>query len=388
MIENRIIVCLASNWHIDPTSKHQVMKRLAQRNHVVWVNYHASRRPTASVHDLRAIVHKLGQVAGGVEDVLPTLHVVTPMLVPLPGFPGIKAINRTLLVRQLYRVMRSLPRWPVQVWTFAPDAGYLLGRLHEECAVYYCVDEFSEFEGYDKARIQQLERELMRAASLVITTAASLQASKSPHNPRTHLVTHGVDYEHFARAAEADTAIPDDVRSVRKPIFGFYGLIQHWVDVDLVAEVAKRRPDWSFVWIGEAIRDVSAHRNLPNMHFLGRRPYASLPAYAKAFDVGLIPFELTELTRNVNPIKMREYLSAGLPVVSTPLPEVVRYGDLVYTAEGADAFEAACARALAEDTPERRAARREAMLRETWDAKVERLSELVASVVDDRHRGR
>lgn len=377
MIEDRNIVCLASNWHIDPTSKHQVMKLLAERNHVLWVNYHASRRPQASVQDLRAIVRKLGQICGGVEEITPTLRVLTPMLVPLPGFPGVQTANRILLMRQLRRAMAALPRRPVQVWSFAPDAGYLVGRLREECFLYYCVDEFSEFEGYDKQRTQRLERDEMQAASLVITTSASLQETKSPFNPRTHLVTHGVDYEHFAAATHPDTAIPDDVRDIPKPIFGFYGLIQHWVDVALVAEVARRRPAWSFVMIGETLKDVEPYRHLPNLHFLGRRPYASLPGYTKAFDVGLIPFELNELTRNVNPIKLREYLSAGLPVVSSPLPEVVHYKDLVYLAANADEFETACERALAESTPERRAARQAAMTRETWAAKVEQLSALV-----------
>ncbi len=121
MIEDRIIVCLASNWRIDPTSKHQVMKLLSQRNHVLWVNYHASRRPQASVRDVRAVVWKLGQVFGGVEDVSPRLHVLTPMVVPLPGLPGAATVNRTLLVRQIQQAMGRLPRRPVQVWSFAPE---------------------------------------------------------------------------------------------------------------------------------------------------------------------------------------------------------------------------------------------------------------------------
>ncbi len=140
MIEDRIIVCLASNWRIDPTSKHQVMKLLSQRNHVLWVNYHASRRPQASVQDARAILWKLRQVFGGIEEISPTLHVLTPMLVPLPGFPGVGEANRALLVRQLQHAMAALPRRPVQVWSFAPDAAYLVGRLREECFLYYCVD--------------------------------------------------------------------------------------------------------------------------------------------------------------------------------------------------------------------------------------------------------
>lgn len=384
MVTDRNIVCIASNWFFDPTSKHHVMKQLAERNHVVWVNYHGSRRVQASAADIRTVLAKLGQILAGPQRVTPNLTVLTPIVLPLPGSAWVRRLNRLILVGQIRRLLRRLPDRPVQLWTFAPDVSYLAGRFSEEALVYYCVDEFSEFAGYDAPLISRLERELIDRADLVITTSRRLQESKSKLHPQTHLVAHGVDYEHFARATDSRTEVPDDLRSIHHPVLGFFGLIQEWVDIELIAEVARRRPDWSIVLIGKPLTDTAPLSGLPNVHLTGQRLYADLPGCCKAFDVGLIPFRINELTLNVNPIKLREYLAAGLPVVSTPLPEVMSYQPLVAVADTAEGFVAACERAMAENSSEQIARRQAIMKAETWQAKVEHLSTLVEEAL--RHR--
>jgi len=262
----------------------------------------------------------------------------------------------------------------VQRWTCAPDVDYACVQFGEDCGVYYCVDEFSQFSGYDAAAIREAEKRLAHRADLVVTTSTALYESKRFFNTRTVLVTHGVDLAHFAKATAPETAVPQDVAGLPRPIFGFWGLIQDWLDVPLIARLAQARPDASIVLIGEAATDVSVLSSLPNVHLLGRRPYEQLPAYAKAFDAGLIPFCVNELTRAVNPIKLREYLSAGLPVVSTALPEVERYGSLARVARDAEAFIQACDTAAAPDAGERtfsaRFMRQNAMREETWEAKL------------------
>ena len=378
MIADRNIICIASNWFYDPTSKHQVMKVLSERNHVLWVNYHGSRRVTATAADAKTAAKRLGQVLAGPQRVAPTITVLTPMVLPLPGSAWAERLNRRLLVGQIRRALRGLTRRPVQVWSFAPDVAYLAGRFDEERFVYYCVDEFAQFVGYSPETTQRLERELIDRADLVITTSRRLQNAKRQYHPQTHLVTHGVDYEHFARAADPDLAVPADVADLPGPILGFFGLIQEWVDLDLLAEVARRRPDWSIVLIGELqVEGAPPRVETGNLHFLGRRAYDDLPAYCRAFDVGLIPFRVNELTLNVNPIKLREYLAAGLPVVSTPLPEVVACKPLVEVAQDVETFIEACERAIGSNTPEQAARRQAAMRQETWRAKVEHLSELI-----------
>lgn len=380
MIEGRNIICIASNWFYDPTSKHHVMRLLSERNHVIWVNYHGSRRPRLSGADAGAVAAKLRQFVEGPRRVGENMTVLTPLVIPAPGNATAAALNRRLLTRQIRRVLRRLPSRPVQLWSFAPDVDYLCGRFDEECVVYYCVDEFSEFAGYDRDATLAAERRLAEKANLVVTTSQALYDSKRDLNDHVVLITHGVDYEHFVRARSADVCEPDDVARLPRPRLGFWGLIQDWVDIELLVHVARIRPDWSVVLIGEAAADVTQLDALPNVHLLGRRSYGELPPYARGFDVGLIPFRVNELTRAVNPIKLREYLSAGLPVVSTALPEVRRYGNWVLAAKSAEEFVLQCERAMVDMPADSIRARQQAMEAETWEAKVKQLGGLVRSI--------
>ncbi|MFQ5410783.1 MAG: glycosyltransferase [Phycisphaerae bacterium] len=388
MIEDRNIICIASNWFYDPTSKHHIMKRLAERNHIVWVNYHASRRPQVSTADFRAAAGKLRQIIEGPRRVSENITVVTPLVLPLPGSAAATNLNRRLLVRQIRSVLRGLPSRPVQLWSFAPDVDALCGRFDEERMIYYCVDAFDEFSGYDSEAIRAAEARLAARADLVVTTSQVLFEAKRSLNENTILVPHGVDYTHFARATAPDTHMPDDMVNLPRPIFGFWGLIQDWIDLDWIAKISAARPDGSVVLIGEAATDLSALTDLPNVHLLGRRPYATLPAYARSFDVGLIPFRVNALTRAVNPIKLREYLAAGLPVISTPLPEVRRYRAFVQIVEEGDSPEAACQKAVEDGTPTAIAARQAAMKTESWSAKVEELSERITECPSNKQRSR
>ncbi|MBX3395001.1 MAG: glycosyltransferase [Phycisphaerae bacterium] len=379
MIEGRNIICIASNWAYDPTSKHHVMRILSERNHVIWVNYHASRRPRANCADAGAIVRKLRQAIKGPQRVDDRMTVITPLVVPLPGSQLARSVNRRLLTWRIRRVLRELPPQPIQLWSFAPDVDYLCGQFGEECVVYYCVDAFSEFDGYDREHVLRAEQQLMGRADLVVTTSRILYEEKSHPKRRTVTVSHGVDYDHFVKAREIES-VPSDVIRLPRPIIGFWGLMQEWFDAELVGAVAAARPDWTFVLIGEVACDATA-LNLPNVHRLGRRPYSDLPKYAAGFDVALIPFRVNKLTQAVNPIKLREYLCAGLPVVSTPMPEVAAYREFVEIAEGMPEFLAACERALARRGEAFAARSRTAMQRETWRAKVHELSDHVGAAV-------
>ena len=379
IIEGKTIVCFASGYDAPPTSKHHVMHILAERNVVLWVNYHASRVPTASSSDLLYMAKKLRQVAGGMKRPRKNrknLYVLTPLVIPLPRSPLARRLNRLLLIAQIRLALGKVRNGPTQIWSFTPDIAYTLGHFNEEEVVYYCVDDHASFSGYDKAQVLRDEEELCRRADLVVTTSMALQEAKAPWNTNTILVPHGVDYDHFSRAVQEDLPCPADLVAIPRPRLGFFGLIRDWVDVDLLAQVARKRPDWRFVMIGDADSnvDLGKYRSTPNMHFLGRKRYEELPAYCRHFDVGLIPFKINELTRAVNPIKLREYLAAGLPVISTPMPEVKLYENLIEIVNSSAEFEAAVEKCLA-TAETTRAARLSAMARETWPQKVEQICE-------------
>lgn len=372
------IICFARDWHDDPTSNNHVMAILARDNRVLWLNSIAMRRPTfTSRRDLGTIARKLKSFFRGTEQPAPNLWVVTPIVLPFPYDPTAIAINRWILKATIGYYRRKLGMRRFQLWTFVPNAVEYVGQLGESLVVYYCIDEWSGFSYIDGEKMAMMERKLLERADICFATSHLLYESKRHLNANTHLALHGVDRDHFAAALAPDTEIPEDIAALPSPIVGFFGQIHDWIDLPLIANIARAHPEWSVVLIGRISVDVAPLRSLPNIHFLGRRPYEALPGYCKAFDVGIVPFVVNGLTRNVNPIKLREYLSAGLPVVSTDLPEVTHCRDLAYVTHTHREFIAAVEQALREDSPARRRHRSEAMLNETWERRVAMLGDEV-----------
>ena len=370
------IICFANDWSADPLSKKHVMVRLAKDRKVLWINSINNRAPTLKKHDLNRIREKLAHFGQGLKHVDDRIWVLSPIFIPFHGNRLFQAANRWLLGFQIRRAARKLRLEAPVSWVYAPTAAGVVGNLHEQAIVYHCVDEFSAFSDAASAILKR-ENELLRKSDLVVTSSARLQESKSKQNPNCHFVPHGVDYEHFRKTVAPDTSIAPELKDLPRPILGFHGLIADWVDLPLIAELAKRRPEWSIVIIGKTQTDVSALAKLPNVHLIGHRPYARLPEYLKGFDVAILPFVVNELTLAANPLKLREYLAAGLPVISAPLPEVVRLGALVHLASTATEYEQIVLRLQAAGKLGPDAAQSAEMRSESWDTKVEELKVLL-----------
>jgi glycosyltransferase involved in cell wall biosynthesis len=320
---------------------------------------------------------KLRRILAGCREVEPNIFVIDPPVLPLPGVAAAERINRVVLVTRLRQLCRRLGLQQPLIWTFLPHVGWLLGRLQERMTIYHCVDEYSEFSGVPKDVIVRMEQDLVRRADIVFTSAEKLCAERRTINPHTHFIPHGVDVAHFSRALDASTTVAPEVARLPKPVIGFFGLLADWVDLDMIGALAQARPQWSFALVGKTQTDLEAVRRLPNVHLLGQQPYTALPSYCRGFDVGLIPFRMNELTLRVNPLKLREYLAAGLPVVSTPLPEVVRYRDVVHIAVNRDGFIQEIESALMERSTKDDRRRVEMMRSEGWEARVERMSAII-----------
>ncbi len=393
MMRGENIVCFAKDWSEDPTSNNHVMKMLGQDNKVLWLNSIATRTPSlTSGRDLGKIVSKVKSFARGPKRIAGELDVYTPIVLPFPHSQAAQKVNEQILRQSLNLLRRRRGMDPFQLWSFLPTAQKYVGRLGEELSVYYCTDEWSHFSYVDKDKIVAMERALCEKVDIVFCTARTLLERKRAYNPSTFLASHGVDHAHFARALDPGTPVADEIKNLPRPVLGFIGLVQDWVDVDFFAYLAEKRRDWSIVVVGKSLVDISRLQKYPNIHLLGRKPYEDLPSYCRGFDVSLIPFVLNELTRNVNPIKLREYLSAGLAVVSSDIPEVALYAD----AEGAtgkgpldgsvlvgrshEELFAHVERVLRDDSPERRRARSEEMKKETWEKKVSDLGDHVMRV--------
>jgi glycosyltransferase involved in cell wall biosynthesis len=381
MLSGANIICFAKDWSEDPTSNNHVMRLLARDNEVLWLNSIATRTPKlSSGSDMAKIKRKLRSFADGPQRVDTHLSVFTPLVLPFPHSRAAVALNQQILHATTAYFRRRLGMSDFQLWSFIPTAVEYFGKLGESFRVYYCTDEWSQFSYVDGARVTAMERELCQRCDIVFTTSRTLLEKKRPWNRETHLASHGVDWAHFARALAPDTVVPAEIAGLKRPVLGFYGLVQDWIDIDLVGWIAEQRPDWTIVMIGKVAVDHSRWARTPNIKWLGRKEYAELPAYSKGFDLGLIPFRINELTRNVNPIKLREYLSAGLPVVSTPLPECAAYPEWCTVAGTREEFLAACEAALAADSPEARRHRSDLMRAESWEHKVKQLGDHILRV--------
>jgi glycosyltransferase involved in cell wall biosynthesis len=381
-LSGRDIVCFSHDWTGDPLSKTHFMRLLARRNRILWVNSIGYRRPQANAADLGRAWRKLAAACQPLGEAERNVFVLNPLVVPAHGLGPVQALNRWWLRSQVKRAMRRLGFRDAINWTFNPAAALIARTLGEETLIYHCVDEYSAFTGVPSQAILHLEEELLRKADLVVVSAESLRHSKSRVHPGTVLVRHGVDYDHFRTSLDSATQIPPDIARLPRPVFGFFGLVADWVDQELLRAIALRFPQGSVVLLGKVTTDVSALA-LPNIHLLGRKDYAQLPAYCKGFDVALNPFHISRLTLNFNPLKVREYLAAGLPVVSTDLPEVAI---LDHCRIGRDhaGFLAQLQSALQSPGPSREIS--DTMQTESWDSRLVEIERYLARVWSNRPR--
>jgi len=380
-------VIIANDWAAgkdNPTSKHRIAHELARRgSKVLWLEGSGMRKPSlGSGSDRIRIIGKLKAILRGpVRDASlqdRKVWVLSLPLIPLPMKAGIRRLNgwiaRTCAAFWAWRLgFRS----PVLI-NYVPVLAEAMPGW-KGFKLYHCVDRWDAFGAYNSALMAQMDQRCCEYADAVAATSQDLLERCRRHNLNTALVLHGVDLAHFARALEPWER-PADLPP--GPVIGFFGLLSEWLDYPLILATAKAYPEAHVVLIGRADVNVTSLQGVENLLVLGPRPFAALPRYIAHFQVGLIPFLLNELTMAVNPIKLREMLSAGCAVVSTALPEVER---LEASANGgvrvgytSQEFVAAVGEYLQKpSTSEWRRSIHDTMAGETWECKVSQLLELL-----------
>lgn len=372
-LRGRDMLCFSHDWKADPLSKTHLMRLLARDNRVLWVNSIGYRTPTLSRRDLSRAVRKIVAAISPLHEVEPNIHVLSPLVIPAYGRPWVRPLNQWLLRQQVRRAMRRLDFQRPINWVFNPAAAMTAGTLDEDTLIYYCVDDYAAFSGVHSMALAAMERELLAKADLVFASSEKLCRSRIGGKSSTALVRHGVDWTHFHSALDPALSVPEDLARIPGPILGYFGLIaEDWIDLDLIEHVAKAMPDVSIVMLGKVTMDVSRLNKLSNVHLLGHRPYALLPAYCKGFDAAFIPFPINDATLHSNPLKAREYLAAGLPVISTAIPEVEALG-LCYAARSPEEFLDRVRSSLAEGGPS--AARSESIKDQSWQARLTEISD-------------
>jgi len=387
MAEAFSIVCLSpQDWREAlPTNRQQIMLRAARQGHQVLfveTGYFLGR------HVWRLLRHagrrSLARRLFSTENVVPGVKARKALnILPWGSKHGLpNAVNSAITARLLRRLAADLPQ-PVVLWIYDPRAARVAGSCGEQFAVYDCVDDYAEQTTSVRRRefIAACDQAAVRRSRLVFTTSTTMYERQRLLNPETHLVRNAGDYAHFARAADRSIAA-GEVAGLQTPVVGFAGnFLASKVDFDLLRDVAVKRADWTLLLIGPAgpgtgvVLDGLAQ--LPNVVWLGPKPYAELPPYIAAFDVALIPYVSNAYTRSCFPLKLYEYLAAGKPVVASGLPELAGMEPDVVLVDGSEAYIRAIEKELAAPYDAGRERRMRLASGNTWETRTQRLLGLV-----------
>ena len=298
---------------------------------------------------------------------------VTRVLLEVPGegHVGFDHPGRTAYASALDELLDG--RRPDTVWLYTPMALDVAAALRPRLMVYDVMDDLASFRGAP-VELGLRHRQALRQADVVFTGGRSLHRGVLPHRPhRTHLFPSGVEPQHFAPARAARPA------SRPRPVAGYVGVIDERIDLPLVARVAEALPDWDVQIVGPVAKiDPASLPQAPNLVYPGPKPYGCLPEVMAGFDVALMPFALNEATRSISPTKTLEYLAAGLPVVSTRVPDVVSdYGHVVALEDDGPGFARACRAARAEGHGAAAGEVDALVRRQTWDAIAARMAGII-----------
>jgi len=393
MIRNQFIICFGGEdwWYHHQHSKNHIMRRLARAgNRVIFVNSISMGLPSLANPDLFSkIKRKLRSYARPVRVAEEGIIVVSPLVLPSYSSRWLRAINRWLLMAQIKLLIVAYDfRRPI-VWIAIPTAREVAGRLDEIALIYQVSDKYDANRmdhAIDSNVIAEMHDDLLARADLVYYSGRKLFEEELARHPeiagKSRLLEQGVDFDYFASAASQAWPEPDDIAGIAHPRLGYFGAVESWlIDQELIRYVSRKRPEWNWVFVGLRASPLDIE-SLPNVHYLGSKPYSSMPAYAAAFDVCVLPWATdNEFVSYGSPIKVREYLATGKPVVIAQLYEYERLDGILRISRDYDDFIMKVEDALVNDSEAQRIARQQAVKESTWDSCAEEVSKDLARLI-------
>jgi len=395
VIHNQSIICFGGEdwWYHHQHSKNHIMRRLASAgNRVIFVNSISMGLPSLASPDLFSkIKRKLRSYARPVRITEEGIVVVSPPLLPFYSSRLARAINRWLLVFQIKLLMIAFDMRRPILWIAIPTAREVAGRIGESALIYQVSDKY-DANRMDHATspdiITEMHDDLLARADLVYYSGRKLFEDDLALHPeisrKAKRLEQAVDYDHFSAAMSGGDLIePDDLAGITHPRLGYFGGIDPWLmDQELIRYASAKRPEWQWVFVGLRAAPLEIE-SLPNVHYLGSKPYSSMPRYAAAFDVCVLPWVTdNEFVNYGSAIKVREYLASGKPVVITPLYEYEPLDGILRVSRGMDDFIAKVEDALTNDSQEKRKARQLAVKDATWDARAEEVSRDIEALLE------
>ena len=386
MTERNWIIYFAEDWGRHLSTSQLLASELAAHYNILWVNSLGLREPRLTPNDIKRVFAKLGQFATSalknkqgkeINSTTPqNIHIASPLAIPFLRYRLIRRINRFLVRHYLQARMAALGIREPTIVTDAIESVDVLDDLGAKRKVYYCADEYSQIAGMNAELVRTLEQELLNKVELVVASAANLAHEKARLHTNVHYLPHGVDYQKFRQALNYTIGMPEDLRSFRKPLIGFVGLIGEHIDIALIGRLAREIPQASVILIGPLEEGTTLPKHESIIH-LGPRPHDQLPQYLAHFEVCILPYAYTERNRFANPTKLREYLAAGCPVVSTLQSEAEKLCEFVDFSTNEDEFIEAVRRILEHGPPLPRETISAAMSDHTWHSRADTLRTLL-----------
>ncbi len=378
---SRLLV-FSDDWGRHPSSSQHLVRHLLPRYRVDWVNTIGTRRPRPRAADLRRGLEKVRQWLGGSRAGAAALHGSPPPLNPRvhcpvhwPGFGGRleRGLNRHLLLRAL-RPLLTDPDPPLAAVSTLPIVADLARARADIPWIYYCVDDLAEWPGLDAAALRAMERDFLATAHAVIAVSEHLCGRMRALGHDAALLTHGIDLDHW-RGGPADLGTgAGPTHGEGRPTALYWGYADGRLDVAIVLALAERCHVRMVGPIGEVDPRLRRH---PGVAWSGPVPYEDLPALAREADVLVMPYADLPVTRAMQPLKLKEYLATGRPVVATPLPANLHWADAMDVSADPDAFTALCLERAGRPLPDGQRSARRRLEQESWAEKALRFEAIV-----------
>ena len=392
MLKNNDIICISSiDWDFIWQGHQEIMSVLAANgNRVLFIENTGVRSP--GIRDISRLGKRFSNYFRGVKGIRresENLYVYSPIVLPFPYSRIARWINKQILLSVIKRWMKAVRFSDPIIWTFLPTGTALdiIENINRKLLVYYCIDSFAASSSSAK-KIKAYEKKLISSADLVFVTSQALHDYCSQFSSSVSMFPFGVNITSFEEVRNRDTVAPQGMEGINGPVIGYVGGIHKWIDQRLVREAALKHPEHTFVFVGPVQTDVSELSSLANVRFLGGKKHSELPYYVKYFSVCIIPYLMTEYTKNVYPTKLNEYLSMGKPVVSTALPEVIRFnnenGGIVSVGDGTDGFISSIEEALLPGASALTGRRMEAAALNSWNRRIEDMSGLINARMESK----
>lgn len=355
--------------HIDM----QLMRRFARYGTTMYVNSIVMQKPKLNQGSkfIQKFTRKAKSIITGLKKSHTGFWVYSPFSLPVHHLAWARPLNEMLLRCQIRRVVDKLRLNDPIVWVACPVACETAIKMKKSLLVYQRTDRYEEYPNVDYDTIRKYDLKLKASADLTLFVSSLLYEEERSQCKKAFLLDHGVDYDVFAMA-EQNPYKPEDMADIPKPIVGFFGAIDdHTSDISFLKKVIDLLPQMSFVFVGSASSDCSSLLSKSNVRMLGQKPYEQIPHYGKCFDVAIMPWKQNRWIEACNPIKLKEYLALGKPIVSTPFVELQKYRDVVYEAKTPKEFAECIKQVLAEDNAERITGRRKTVLNASWESKAQ-----------------